>query len=62
MEELASLKNQEEELQLQNELGKQNHFDNFKKLYEPLTDTIKDTSRDLTKTLTETSIEKKTKH
>ena len=56
LEELASLKNQVEELRLQNKLGEQNFHENSKQIYEPLTDMIEDISQDITKTMTETSI------
>ena len=48
-EELALLKNQDEELYLEDKLGKQNFHENTKELFEPLTDTIKNTSENLTK-------------
>ena len=52
LEELVSLKNQVEEVWLQDKLGKQNHHEDMKKLYEPLTtDTIKNTSENITKTM-----------
>ena len=53
---MASLKNQVNELRLQDKLGKQKFHENIEKLHEPLTDTIEDTSRDIIKTKTETSI------
>ena len=49
LEELDSLKNQVEKVQLHDKLGKQNSQDNIKKVFEPLSETIKNTSE--TKTL-----------
>ena len=56
LKELVSLKNQVEDLMLQDKLGKQKSHENIKKIHEPLTDTIKVTSRVITKTITENSI------
>ena len=56
LEELASLRNQVEELHLQEKLGKRNFHENVNKLLEPLIDTIKNISENLTKTITETYI------
>ena len=56
LEELDSLKNQVEEIPLQDKLLKQNFHQNVKNLYEPLTDTNENTSENITKTVTETSI------
>ena len=55
LNELASLKNQVEELGLQDQMGKQNFHDDMKKLVEPNTDIVEDVSTDLKKPLTETS-------
>ena len=44
LDELASLKNQVEDLRLQGKLSKQNFNENMEFLDEPLTDTIKNTS------------------
>ena len=44
LEELDSLKNQVEELRVQDQIGKQNFHEDMKKLIEPLTKTIEDTS------------------
>ena len=55
LEELASLRNQEEETRLQDILGKQIFHESMKKVSEPVTDTTKNTSENLTKTLTESS-------
>ena len=44
LEELASLKNQVEEVQLQDKLGKRNFLGNMKKVFEPLTDKTQSTS------------------
>ena len=53
--ELFSLKNQVQEVRLQDKLGKQNYHENAKKRYKPMTDAIKNTSENITKTLTENS-------
>ena len=52
---LASLSKQIDELGLQGKLGKQNIFENIKKLYEPLPDIIKITSEYITETMMSTS-------
>ena len=57
LEELASLQNQVEGVRLQNELGKQNFHEKFKKVFKTVTDTIKSTSENFTKTNTEFSNE-----
>ena len=44
LENLASIRNQVEEVRLQDKLGKQNFRENIKKVFEPVTDTIKNTS------------------
>ena len=54
-EELASLKNQVEEVRLQDRLGKQNFHENIKKVFKPVTDTCKKTSEYLKKAITEIS-------
>ena len=54
--ELALLKNQLQEVRLQDKLGEQNFCQNRNKLFEPMTDAIKNTSQDITKTVTETFI------
>ena len=59
LEELASLKNRVEEVQIQDEVSKLNFHENVKKDFEPFTDTIKSTSENLTNTIRETSIENK---
>ena len=56
LEELALLKNQVEEVPLQDKLGKPNFHDTLKKVFERVTDTIKNTSESLTKYITEISI------
>ena len=56
LEELASLRNQAEEMKLQEKLGKQNFHENIRKVFEAVTNTIEDTSRDISKSGTETSI------
>ena len=52
LKELASLKNQEEEVRLQDNLGKQNYYQNTTKLFKPLTDAVKNTSENLTNAFT----------
>ena len=59
LKELASLKNQVEDLRKQDIKGKQNVFEIVKKFYEPLTKRIKDTFRDITRTMTKISINNK---
>ena len=54
--ELVSLRNQVQEVRLQEKKGKQNFQEDTKKLFEPLTDIIKNTSEKLAKTKTESSI------
>ena len=54
--ELASIKNQIEEFQVQDNLAKQKLHENIEKVYVPVTDSITNTSENLTKTITETSI------
>ena len=54
--ELVSLRNQVQEVQLQEKKGKQNFQEDTKKLFEPLTDIIKNTSEKLAKTKTESSL------
>ena len=61
LNDLLSLENQMNEVQLQDKLGKRNFHHNTKKVVEPVIDTIKETSENSTKTLTESSI-KKTQH
>ena len=57
LEELASLKNQVEEVRLQDKLGKQNFHENIKEVFETVFDTIKKTSENITKTMMLTSRE-----
>ena len=59
LEDLASKRNQVEEVRLQDKLGKQNFGENIKKVFEPVTDTIKNTSEKITKAMMLTSKEKK---
>ena len=54
--ELISLKNQVQEVRLQDKLGEQNYHEDAKKLFKPMTDVIKNNSEKITKTLTENSI------
>ena len=53
LEELATLQKQIKAVRLQNKLGKQNFYEDMKKLYEPLIDTI-DTIKDVSKNITKT--------
>ena len=53
---MISLKNQVQEVRLQDKLGEQNYHEDAKKLFKPMTDEIKNTSEKKTKTLTENSI------
>ena len=57
---LVSLNNQVDELRLQDKLVKQKFHENFKKLYEPLSETIKNTSGIITKTMMLSSKENNT--
>ena len=57
MNELISLQNEVKALRLQDKLGKQNFYEDMKKVFEPVTDIVKDVSKDVTKTFTETSKE-----
>ena len=56
LDEAVSLKNQVNEVRLQDKLGDQNYHEDAKKLFKPMTDAIKNTSETITKTLTENSI------
>ena len=56
LNELISLKNQVQEVRLQDKLGEQNYHEDSKKLFKPMTDEIKNTSEKITKSLTENSI------
>ena len=53
---MISLKNQVQEVRLQDKLGEQNYHEDAKKLFKPVTDEIKNTSEKITKTFTENSI------
>ena len=55
LNELISLKNQVQEVRLQDKLGDQNYHEDAKKLFKPMTDAIKNTSKNITKTLIENS-------
>ena len=57
LEELASLKNQVEDLRLQDRLGKQNFHNGLTETFEPVTKSNKDISEDVTKKIAEISIE-----
>ena len=56
LNELISLKNQVQDVRLQDKLGEQNYLEDAKKLFNPMTDEIKNISDKITKTLTENSI------
>ena len=56
LNELISLKNQVQEVRLQDKLGEQNYHEDAKKLFKPMTDEINNTSEKISKTLTENSI------
>ena len=56
LNELISLKNQVQEVRLQDKLGEQNYHEDAKKLFKPMTDEIKNTSEKITRILTENSI------
>ena len=56
LNELISVKNEVQEVRLQDNLGKQNYHEDQKKLFKPVTDAIKNTSENITKTLTENSV------
>ena len=56
LNELVLLKNQVQEVRLQNKLVDQNYHEDSKKLFKPMTDVIKNTSEIMIKTLTENSI------
>ena len=53
--ELPSLQNQVEEMRSQDKIGKQNFYENIKKVVEPVTDTIKHTFENITKRMMLTS-------
>ena len=61
LNDLVSLRNQVQEVRLQDEMGKQNFHENIKKVFETPSDPSKDTSRDKTSTMMQFSI-KTTKH
>ena len=56
LNELILLKDQVQEVRLQDKLGEQNFHEDMTKVFEPLTDTLKKTSENITKTITESSI------
>ena len=56
LSELFSLKNQVQQVRLQDKLGEQNYHEDAKKLFKPMTDEIINISENITNTLTETSI------
>ena len=51
---LASLQDQVKAVRIQDKLGKQNFYEDMKKVFEPMTDAIKNTSENITKTISET--------
>ena len=51
LNEFASVQDQVKAVRLQDKLGKQNFYEDMKKLFEPVTKTIKDVSPDVTKTM-----------
>ena len=55
LNELISLKNQVQEVRLQDKLGEQNYHEHTKKFFKPMTDVLKNTSENIAKTLTEKS-------
>ena len=56
LNELIFLKDQVQEVRLQDKLGEQNYHEDAKKLFKPMTDEIKNISEKIAKTLTENSI------
>ena len=56
LNELVSLQDQVEAVRLQDKLGKQNFYEDMKKVFEPVTKSLEKTSENLTKAITETSI------
>ena len=56
LNDLFLLKNQVQEVRLQDKLSEQKYHEHAKKLIKPMTDAFKDTSDNLTKTITEKSI------
>ena len=56
LNDLILLKNEVQEVRLQNKLGEQNYHEDTKNFFKPMTDEIKNPSEKITKTLTENSI------
>ena len=56
LDEAVSLRNQVQEVRLQDKLGKQNFHENMKKVFEPVTKSLETTSENLTKAITDSSI------
>ena len=54
--EVVSLENQVNVVRLQDKLGKQNFYEDMKKVFQPVTKSLEKNSQDITKTITETSI------
>ena len=55
LEELVSLQDQVKVVRLQDKLGKQNFYEDMKKVFEPVTISLENTSQDIRKTITESS-------
>ena len=55
LEELVSLENQVIVVRLQDKLGKQNFYEDMKKVFEPVTKSLENTSESLTEAITESS-------
>ena len=56
LNELPSLRNQVNEVRLQDELGKQNFLEDSKNAFEPVTKSLENTSQNITKVITESSV------
>ena len=56
LNQLISLKNQVQEVRLQDKLGEQTYHEDSKNFFKPMTDLMKNTSENKTKTLTENYI------
>ena len=56
LNEAISLQNQVKKVRMRNKLGEQNHHEDTKNFFKPMSDVIKDTSENITKTMTENSI------
>ena len=58
LNEVISLENQVKVVKLQVKLGKQNFYEDLKKIFEPVTKSIKEFSEEVTQSMIETSIKK----